>query len=209
MTQTSKKQFPVKQYTPTSGVDVQIVEGDKVIKLDYQGSMTNHTSSLWWGTAVGYRAMQMAAKALSDDYLWSRDNLRLVSGHPGPGVLDSLNFVTGCRDRGAITVMENANCTGRCNSEMTFEWWVSDDEKTAHVALREDFVPREFYELIDRRVYQENTAEDDRLFELYKVNLSTRLWVAALEDNFSVTYQDPLAVGELPPDHAWNKAATG
>lgn len=209
MMQISKTQFPVSQYTPTDGVDVQIAEGNKVIKLDYQGSMTKHTGSLWWGTAVGYRAMQMAAKSLSQDYLWSRDNLCLVSGHPGPGVLDALNFVTGCRDRGTATVMENANCEGRCNSEMTFEWWVSDGEKTAHVALREDFVSKEFYELIDRRVYQENTAEDDRLFELYKVNMSTRLWVAALEDNFSVTYQAPLAAGELPPDHAWNKTATG
>ncbi len=200
-------QFLTKDYTPTEGVNVHIADGDKVLALDYQGSMTEHKSSLWWGTAVGYRAMQMAAKSLSGKHLWSRENLRMVSGHPGPGVLDSLNYVTGCRDANALTVMENANCKGRCNSEMTFEWWVGDDEKTAHIALREDFVPQAFYELIDRRVYQENTAEDDRIFELYKVNLSTRLWVAALEDNFSVDFQEPLAVGELPSNHAWNMVA--
>lgn len=209
MTQLIRSKFPVSQYTPTHGVELQIADADKVLKLDYQGSMTQHMSSLWWGTAVGYRAMQMAARSLSDEYLWSRDNLCLVSGHPGPGVLDSLNFVTACRDRGTLTVMENANCKGRCNSEMTFEWWVSDGERTAHIALREDFVPRDFYELIDRRVYNENTAEDDRTFELYKVNLSTRLWVAALEENFSVSFQDPLAAGELPPEHAWTNLATG
>ncbi|MGH1542851.1 MAG: hypothetical protein ACRBHB_20700 [Arenicella sp.] len=197
-------QFLTSQYTPTEGVNVNIADGDTVIALDYQGSMTNHTSSLWWGTAVGYRAMQMAAKALSDKYLWRREGLCMVSGHPGPGVLDSLNYVTGCGDNNTCTVMENANCKGRCNSEMTFEWWVCDGEKTAHIALREDFVPVEFYELIDRRVYHENTAEDDRIFELFKVNLSTRLWVAALEDNFSVDYQDPLTVGELPSNHSWN-----
>ncbi len=54
-------QFLTSQYTPTEGVNVNIADGDTVIALDYQGSMTNHTSSLWWGTAVGYRAMQMAA----------------------------------------------------------------------------------------------------------------------------------------------------
>jgi len=199
--------FLTKQYPPTEGVNVHIADGDKVLALDYQGSMTNHRSSLWWGTAVGYRAMQMAAKALSENHLWSRENLRIVSGHPGPGVLDSLNYVTGCGDKNTITVMENQNCKGRCNSEMKFEWWVGDGEKTAHVALREDFVPIEFYQLIDRRVYQENTDEDDRLFELYKVNLSTRLWVAALEDNFAVDYQDLLAVGELPAEHEWNLVA--
>ena len=113
-------QFLTSEYVPTEGVDIRIADGDQVVELDYQGSMTNHTSSLWWGTAVGYRAMQMAAKAMSDKYLWSRDNLYVVSGHPGPGVLDSLDFVTKCRDREALTVMENANCKGRCNSEMTF-----------------------------------------------------------------------------------------
>lgn len=201
-------QFLSSEYTPTEGVNVNIVDGDRVLALDYQGSMTNHRSSLWWGTAVGYRAMQMAAKAMSDKYLWSRENLVLVSGHPGPGVLDSLNYVTGCVDAGTCTVMQNENCENRCNSEMKFEWWVSDGEKTAHVALREDFVPIEFYELIDRRVYSENTEEDDRIFELFKVNLSTRIWVAALEDNFSVDYIDPLAVGEIPT-HEWNLVAQG
>lgn len=199
--------FSTSQYIPTEGVNVHIADGDQVVALDYQGSMTNHTSSLWWGTAVGYRAMQMAAKALSTDYLWSRDTLRMVSGHPGPGVLDSLNYVTKCVERNTCTVMQNENCESRCNSEMKFEWWVSNDETTAHVALREDFVPLEFYQLIDRRVYQENTAEDDRLFELFKVNLSTRLWVAALEDNFSVNYLDPMAVGEVPTNHEWNLVA--
>lgn len=200
-------QFLTKNYIPTEGVNVHIADGDKVLALDYQGSMTKHKSSLWWGTAVGYRAMQMAAKAMSDDVLWDRKNLVVVSGHPGPGVLDSLNYVTGCVDNNTCTVMENENCKGRCNSEMTFEWWVSDGMKTAHIALREDFVPIEFYQLIDRRVYQENTEEDDRIFELFKVNLSTRIWVAALEDNFAVDYIDPLAVGEIPSEHKWNLVA--
>ena len=201
-------QFLTSEYTPTDGVNINIADGDKVISLDYQGSMTNHTSSLWWGTAVGYRAMQMAAKAMSGTHLWHRDNLVLVSGHPGPGVLDSLNYVTGCADRKAVTVMQNANCENRCNSEMKFEWWISDGEKTAHVALREDFVPTDFYELIDRRVYSENTIEDDRIFELFKVDLSTRIWVAALEDNFSVDFIAPLAVVEIPTNHEWNLVAS-
>ncbi len=197
--------FSTSEFIPTEGVNIHIAEGDRVVVLDYQGSMTSHMGSLWWGTAVGYRAMQMAAKSLSGDYLWSRDKLRMVSGHPGPGVLDSLNYVTKCVERNACLVLENENCRDRCNSEMTFEWWVSDEERTAHVELRGDFVPRDFYELIDRRVYNENTPDDDRLFELFKVNLSTRLWVAALEDSFLVDFQDPLEPGQRPERHHWNR----
>jgi hypothetical protein len=196
--------FSTKEYNPTQGVFVSIVDKGEVITLDYQGSMTNHKSSLWWGTAVGYRAMQMAAKALSGDTLWDRENLVVVSGHPGPGVLDSLNFVTKCADNDNMTVMQNPNCVNRCNSEMKFEWWVSDGKKTAHVMLREDFVSADFYQLIDRRVYHENSKEDDRIFELYKVNMSARIWVAPLEDNFSVAFLPPLKKGEIPSGHDWS-----
>ncbi len=196
--------FPTSRYKPTEGLTVRIVENDQVLTLDYTGSMTNHKSSLWWGTAVGYRAMQMASTALSGENLWSRDHLVVVSGHPGPGVIDSLNYVTSCVDRKRCTVMQNPNCESRCNSEMKFEWWVSDPEKTAHVMLREDFVPDEFYKLIDHLMYDDTTEEDHRRFELFKVNLSARIWNAALQENFSVEYMPPLKVGEIPANHEWS-----
>ena len=194
------------EHIPTEGLLIRIVDNGDVKTLDYQDACAEHQRSLWWGTAVGYRAMQVAAKALSQDQLWSRGNLNVVSGHPGPGVLDSLNFVTGCADNDRLTVMENPNCQGRCNSEMKFEWWVSDGKQTAHVALREDFVPVEFYQLTDRQVYGETLDSDGKLFELFKVNLSSRLWVGSLEENFSVELQQPLQQGEIPSGHQWSEA---
>lgn len=191
---------------PAEGLLIRVLEQGKLLTLDYQEATAKHQRSLWWGTAVGYRAMQVAALALSEKQLWSRDDLVVVSGHPGPGVLDSLNYVTGCTDRDCLTVMQNDNCVSRCNSEMKFEWWVSDGQQTAHVMLRDDFVPDEFYQLIDRRVYNETRADDDKLFELYKVNLSSRIWVAPLDDSFSVELIAPLAKGEIPGNHEWNKA---
>ena len=61
--------------SPVDATVVRIKEGGVVKELDYNGAMTAHTGSLWWGTAVGYRAMQAAAQALSKDGLWSRDDL--------------------------------------------------------------------------------------------------------------------------------------
>lgn len=185
------------------GLIIRIREGEKTLSLDYKQATAEHQRSLWWGTAVGYRAMQVAALALSQKTLWSRDNLSVVSAHPGPGVLDSINFVTRCGDRNRLTVLQNAHCENRCNSEMKFEWWVSDGLQSAHVMLREDFVPQDFYQLIDRRVYEETRADDDQLFELYKVNLSSQIWVEDLQDSFSVAYESSLAPGELPRHHAW------
>ncbi|RUL77649.1 hypothetical protein [Dyella choica] len=197
--------FSSKQYIPAEGLLTRIVDQDEVLTLDYQEATRRHQRSLWWGTAVGYRAMQVAAVALSAESLWRRDNLVVVSAHPGPGVLDSLNYVTLCADRGTLTVLQNDHCVNRCNSEMKFEWWVSDGDRTAHIRLDEDFVPREFYELIDRRVYSETRADDDKLFELYKVNLSSRIWVAPLEQSFTFELLPPMARGERPVGHAWVK----
>jgi len=197
--------FSSVDYIPAEGLLIRIVDNGRVQTLDYQDATAKHQRSLWWGTAVGYRAMQVAATALSKEQLWSRDNLTAVSGHPGPGVLDSVNYVTHCADTGRLTVMQNPNCVDRCNSEMKFEWWVSNAEQTAHVMLREDFVPEDFYQLIDRGVYDENIEGDDKLFELYKVNLSSRIWVAALDENFSVEFMPPLAKGEIPANHEWSE----
>jgi hypothetical protein len=181
------------------GVTVRIKDRGEILELDYDGAICQHPGSLWWGTAVGFRAMQAAAAALSQDDLWERDQLYIVSGHPGPGVRDTIDYVTGVvgRDRYRVVVAEG--CGMQCNSKMKYEWWVSDGERTANINLRPDFVPQEFYELTDRLETSETTKEDIRAFRIFKVNLSTRIWNAPLEESFRVEVVDePLQPGDLP-----------
>jgi hypothetical protein len=184
---------------PVDATIVRIMDRGEIKEVDYDGAMTAHIGSLWWGTAVGYRAMQAAAEALSTDGLWSRDDLYVVGAHPGPGVRDAIDYVTGVVGRDRYKVVTDADCGMKCNSSMKFEWWVSDRRRTVHVRLREDFVPRAFYELSDRLGTAAETKGDKRRFEIFKVTLSTRIWAAPLARNFSVAVIDrPLAPGELP-----------
>lgn len=181
------------------GVTIRIKDKGEVLELDYNGAICQHPGSLWWGTAVGFRAMQVAAKALSKDELWSRDNLYIVTGHPGPGVKDTIEYVTGTASRDRYKTILAEGCEMKCNSQMKYEWWVSDGVKTVNINLRPDFVPREFYELSDRLETNETTKEDIKSFRIFKVNLSTRIWNAPLEENFSVEVFDrPLQPGEVP-----------
>jgi hypothetical protein len=181
------------------GVTIRIKDKGEVLELDYDGAICQHPGSLWWGTAVGFRAMQVAAKALSTDELWSRDNLYIVTGHPGPGVKDTINYVTGTVSRDRYKTILAEGCEMKCNSQMKYEWWVSDGVKTVNINLRPGFVPREFYELSDRLETNETTKEDIKSFRIFKVNLSTRIWNAPLEENFSVEVLDrPLQPGEVP-----------
>ena len=183
------------------GTMVRIMDKGEVLELFYDGAMCQHPGTLWWGTAVGFRTMQVAAEALSQDNLWSRDNLYIVSGHPGPGVRDAIEYVAKVVERDRFYAVVAEGCEMGCNSKMKFEWWVSDGEKTATIRLRQDFVPWEFYELSDRLGTPETTKDDIKLFRIFKVNLSTRIWNAPLEDSFSVEVVDePLQPGELPEE---------
>lgn len=181
------------------GVTIRIKDQGEVLELDYDGAVCQHPGSLWWGTAVGFRAMQAAAQALSEDGLWDRENLYIVSGHPGPGVRDTIDYVTGTASRDRYNVVLAEGCGMQCNSKMKYEWWVSDGERTANINLRPDFVPREFYELSDRLETNETTKEDIKAFRIFKVNLSTRIWNAPLEESFRVKVTDEvLKPGEIP-----------
>jgi hypothetical protein len=191
----------VEAVTPVDATIVRIMDRGEVKEIEYHGAITPHIGALWWGTAVGYRAMQAAAEALSKDGLWSRDDLYVVGAHPGPGVRDAIDHVTHVVGRDRYKVVTDADCGMKCNSSMKFEWWVSDSRITAFVRLREDFVPRAFYELSDRLGTKAETKGDKRLFETFKVTLSARIWAAPLSCNFSVQVIDhPLAPGELPAE---------
>ncbi|MBV8978648.1 MAG: hypothetical protein JO261_13895 [Alphaproteobacteria bacterium] len=191
----------MKATDPIDATIVRIREGGTIRELDYNGAMTAHMGSLWWGTAVGYRAMQAAAKALSTEELWSRDDLYVVGAHPGPGVRDAIDYVTDTVRRDRYKVLLADKCGMKCNSTMKFEWWVSDGRRTATIRLRDGFVPRDFYALSDRLGTDAESEEDRILFEISKVNLSARIWSLPLDRSFTVTMSAvALEPGELPAE---------
>src|SRR5579859_124444 len=100
----------IDRIVPADATTIRIRDGGAVEELDYTGAISVHVGSLWWGTAVGYRAMQVAAEALSKDGLWSRDDLYVVGAHPGPGVRDAIDYVTRVVGRDRYKVVTDAGC---------------------------------------------------------------------------------------------------
>src|SRR5258708_19649284 len=74
------------------GVMIRIKDQGEVVEVDYDGAICQHPGSLWWGTAVGFRAMQATAPAPSQDDLWSRRNLSIVRVPPRPAVQDPTDY---------------------------------------------------------------------------------------------------------------------
>ena len=178
---------------------IQIMEQGAKINLDYPEARAFHMGNSWWGVAVGYRALQSAETLLSQSEKWSRENLHVVSGHPGPGVRDAINYVTRCVERNRYFLINDLIETAGCSRDMKYEWWITDDEQTVAVTLRPDFVPEELNDILDRLGGSGERKRDRQRFDALKLELESKLWLEPLTRNFQTNpLPKPLKPGEQP-----------
>jgi hypothetical protein len=182
-----------------SGIEdctVTIIVDGKLTRFDYDDLKSFHKGDSWFGCTVGFRAMQLAARELSQPAPWSRDDLAIVSGHPGPGVKDAIELITATVSSGNFQLHENIdnkNSNSGCNSNMRFEWWVTENDKTIHIKLRAGIVPESFLQLLDRLnagAYPDDDEKNKDLkqFDLMKQALSTLLWNQSLDASFDANH---------------------
>lgn len=162
---------------------LQILDGDEVLNLSYREALDFHGNDAWFGVAVAFRMLQAAGDLLSVDRLWDRDGLYVVSGHPGRGVRDCVQYVTRCVTHGRYSLPTDV-FEGRCDSAMQFYWEIGDGMRVASIVLRDDFIPAQFFELLDRHATRhEHPADADRLGVL-KRELAEKVWAEPLQTLF-------------------------
>jgi len=170
------------QHSSNENTTLQISDCGAIVTLDYAGARATHEGDSWWGVAVGFRAMQVAAGLLSQSELWDRDRLHVVSGHPGPGVRHSIDHVTRSIERKRFHLRKEQ--AGGCSRDMKYEWWLEHGQITAMVRLRPDFVPEPFYDLLDRLGGNHERKRDRRDFDAFKADLEARIWHEPLTASF-------------------------
>jgi len=182
---------------------VNILVNGKVRSFDFDELKTFHQGDSWFGCAVGFRAMQVAARELSDKILWSRDNLYMVSGHPGAGVKDAIELITATVSSKCFQLLENISSQG-CSGSMKFEWWLSNNRQTLHIKLRDNIVPQQFFTLLERLSSDNILTHDEKKLERKKLEqmkseLSAKLWEHSLDTAFELEFlTTALKAGELP-----------
>ena len=182
---------------------VNIRVNGKATSFDYHDLKTFHQGDSWFGCTVGFRAMQIAERELSNKTLWSRDSLHIVSGHPGAGVKDAIELITATVSSNHFQLLDNISTQG-CSRNMKFEWWLSDGKKTLHIKLRESFVPESFYEQLDllgsdNKLSNDEKKDERNKFEQMKSDLSDKLWKQSLNTAFEFEFlSTPLKAGDLP-----------
>jgi len=99
----------------TEDTSVSIIVDGKPVCYEFDTLNTFHKGDSWFGCAVGFRAMQIAARELSASTLWSRDKLSIISGHPGAGVKDAIELVSGTISTNHFQLLDNIAAQG-CNT---------------------------------------------------------------------------------------------
>lgn len=158
----------------------------RLLQLSYNDALSFHKGNAYWGCALAYRMLQLAGKLLSREKIWERQNLHIWSGHPGPGVRDTIEYVTGCvsERRYELTCKTTEP---RCVGEMDFSWKVNDGTQCVDLKLAEDIVPKAFLTLLDRFKHKEAQKTDQAALEAFKRSMTDKIWRRDLEDAFPDT----------------------
>lgn len=174
---------------------IAIADGGRVCRLDYAGLMAYHGGAAVFGATVAFRALQRASCAFSDQSLWEREDLTIISAHPGPGVRDAIEFVTRCVTRGRYRLFGAVDC-GHCDGGMRFEWQIGDGRRNVSLELLEGFVPQRFFDLAERKSAERASTENRRELEHLKMMLTERLWEEPLETLFQLCAETASVKGE-------------
>lgn len=181
-----------------TGID--IMAAGNALHIDFDALRNFHQGDSWFGCAVGFRAMQVAARELSGKTLWSREALSVVSGHPGAGVRDAIELVTASVSNERFALLDGVPDQG-CQRNMRFEWWLCEQQKTLHIKLKDNFVPESFFRLLDRINAEQDGPDNRKDFDQMKKDLSDRLWQQTLDTTFESEFVPAPPTQSNPHNH--------
>ncbi len=168
-----------------TGEDMHITIADNGVPLHltYTEVEQAHQGDSWFGCAVGFRAMQLAARELSASRCWSRQGVYIVSGHPGDGVRDAIEAITHAVSQHRFALLDASEETG-CHRGMKFEWWASEHGESVHIRLRDDMLADNFYPLLDRAKASPDDETVKEEFHQLKLSLRENIWRHSLDQCF-------------------------
>jgi len=186
----------------SENTSISIIDNGKVVSISFNDVLKYHTGNAWFGLAITFRALELAESTFKKaNLIWDRDQLTIVSAHPGPGVKDVIEYITHCISNQKFSLTEECTDSNSCNSNMRFAWWVSNNTHTAFISLRQNFIPELFNELLDRLGTTNEQGDDQLDFSRLKQDLANKILQQPLLDNFYCNlYHGPIKSEQLLSD---------
>ena len=132
--------------------ELTVSDHGRLYTLDYQGLLAFHGGGAVAGATIGFRIVQAAANELSryGKHL-ERESIQVISGHPGPGYKDAFEYTLRCVTRQRFTIDKNlpqARYSPYHAYAFQFIFIEQSLKKQVDVTLREDILPRRFFEVL-------------------------------------------------------------
>ncbi|HIB97926.1 MAG TPA: hypothetical protein EYO69_05745 [Candidatus Thioglobus sp.] len=186
----------------TGNINNSINDNGKLVSISFNDVLNYHTGNAWFGLSIAFRALELAESTFKKaNLIWDRDQLTIVSAHPGPGVKDAIEYITHCISNQKFSLTKECADSNSCSSNMRFAWWISNDTHTAHISLRHNFIPVSFNELLDRIGTTDEQDNDQLDFDQLKQDLANKILQQPLLDNFHCDlYHGSIKPEQLPSD---------
>jgi len=166
-----------------------------VVTLDYAGLLDYHGGGAVAGATTGFRVMQVAAQELTgSEQPLERQNLYIVSGHPGPGYRDAFEYVSRCVTRRRFE-LQTGLPGGRLSpyQSYAFQFLITDTQagNQVTVTLHEGVIPVRFFEVLRDLggPGQEKNKLEDELDRL-KQEVARKVLALPLDQLFQVSVLD-------------------
>ncbi len=208
MTETVIKNTEPTQTTSSSATVVNehiltIGDMDNEVRVSYLQCLESYDGDALWGLTCAFRMLQLAQQLLSGENLWQRQKLYTVSAHPGPGVRYCVEYVTHCDSAGRYCLLPACENQNGCTRDMQYTWWLSDDQKTVRISLRNHFIPDSFFTLLDQVNNEQLDAAEKatirHAFNAAKQSLAKSIWQYPVHEIFACSIRNEyLAPGKLP-----------
>lgn len=128
---------------------------DTVIEISYQDMLKYHGRSYVAGVAMAFKLLELALAMLGGREGAARDDIRVVLGVNGPGIIDGIELVTRAATQGRLTVSQQIardkdapDAADGQGGKYYFE--IACNGRRLCLALKHGLIPPEFIELSNK-----------------------------------------------------------
>lgn len=136
--------------TIPAGSELRVQGEHGPILIPFEAVMAYHGHGALAMLALIFQGLRGAlARLEADDAPIPRGELSVVSGHPGPGVRDAIEFATRAVTRGCYQVdLSLPEARYSQAADKSYSFWLTRGQRRVQAVLREGVLPPEFFALL-------------------------------------------------------------
>lgn len=170
---------------------IYVRDRETVIPVSYPEMLKYHGSTYVAGVAMAYKMLELALSSLAGEEVMPRDEISILLGVNGPGIIDGIEMVTRANTQGRLTVDQGMafdkdapDAADGAGGKYYFE--VVCNGKKVSLTLKHGIIPSEFIELSYKVHAGTITSEEAIKLQKLKEEIAAFMMASAAGDLFTV-----------------------